>query len=159
MGPGLCEPGALGVEGITIDDVTESGVNECLDGLAAELRAGKYRPTPLRRVYMPKPGRPGATRLLGIPCVRDRVVMAATKIALEPIFEVDFLETSHGFRPRRPAIEAWEAVRREAKRWRQWVLDADVKTCFDEIDHDALMGEVERRVCYRAMLKLLRCWL
>ena len=151
--------GAPGVDGITIDDVMESGVGEFLDGLAAELKAGNYRPKPLRRVHIPKPGKPGATRPLGIPCVRDRVVMAAAKIVLEPLFEADFLDTSHGFRPRRSAIGALEAVRRDANRGKHWVLDADIKACFDEIDHDALMRQVERRVCDRAMLKLLRCWL
>jgi retron-type reverse transcriptase len=151
--------GAPGVDGVAIADVEESGVVEFLDQLAAELKAGRYRPRPLRRVHIPKPGKPGQTRPLGIPCVRDRVVMAAAKIVLEPIFEGDFLETSHGFRPRRSALGALETVRREANRGRQWVLDADIKACFDEIDHDALMGEVERRVCDRAMLKLLRCWL
>ena len=95
--------GAPGVDGTTIDAVEESGVGEFLDGLAAELKAGKYRPRPLRRVHIPKPGKPGTTRPLGIPCVRDRVVMAAAKIVLEPMFEADFLESSHGFRPRRSA--------------------------------------------------------
>ena len=151
--------GAPGVDGITIVDVMESGVGEFLDGLAAELKAQKYRPRPLRRVHIPKPGQPGVTRPLGIPCVRDRVVMAAAKIVLEPLFEADFLETSHGFRPRRSALGALETVRHGANRGRHWVLDADIKACFDEIDHDALMRQVERRVCDRAMLKLLRCWL
>jgi RNA-directed DNA polymerase len=91
--------GAPGVDGITIDEVARSGVDEFLDELAARLRTGKYRPRPLRRVYIPKPGRPGQFRPLGIPCVADRVVMAAAKIVLEPIFEADFLPTSYGFRP------------------------------------------------------------
>ena len=92
--------GAPGVDGITIDAIEESGVGEFLEGLANELRANEYRPRPLRRVHIPKPGKPGTTRPLGIPCVRDRVVMAAAKIVLEPVFEADFLESSHGFRPR-----------------------------------------------------------
>lgn len=151
--------GAPGVDGITIDDVIESGVGKFLDGLAAELKVNRYRPKPLRRVHIPKPGKPGATRPLGIPCIRDRTVMAAAKIVLEPVFEADFLETSHGFRPRRSALGALEAVRRDANRGMHWVLDADIKACFDEIDHEALLRQVERRVCDRAMLKLLRCWL
>lgn len=151
--------GAPGVDGTTIDAVEESGVGEFLDGLAAELKAAKYRPRPLRRVHIPKPGKPGTTRPLGIPCVRDRVVMAAAKIVLEPMFEADFLESSHGFRPRRSARGALETIRHGANRGTLWVLDADIKACFDEIDHDALMRQVERRVCDRAMLKLLRCWL
>ena len=91
--------GAPGVDGITIDDVMGSGVGEFLEELAAKLRAGTYRPRPLRRARIPKPGRPGQLRPLGIPCVADRVVMAAAKIVLEPIFEADFLPTSYGFRP------------------------------------------------------------
>ena len=78
--------GAPGVDGVSIDDVMDSGVSEFLEGLAAKLRSGTYRPRPLRRVYIPKPGRPGQLRPLGIPCVADRVVMAAAKIVLEPIF-------------------------------------------------------------------------
>jgi RNA-directed DNA polymerase len=87
-----------------------------LQDLAAALRAGTYRPAPLRRVHIPKPGQPGRTRPLSIPCVRDRVVMAAAKLVLEPIFEADFLPASYGFRPRRSAHQALEAVRVEANR-------------------------------------------
>jgi RNA-directed DNA polymerase len=151
--------GAPGVDGITIEAVEEAGVREFLEGLAAGLRAGRYRPRPLRRVHIPKPGRPGQTRPLGIPTVADRVVMAAARIVLEPVFEADFLASSFGFRPKRSAHMAIEAVRVEANRGGSWVLDADIKACFDEIDHDALMAEVGRRVVDRQMLKLLWCWL
>jgi RNA-directed DNA polymerase len=82
--------GAAGVDGITIGDVVDSGVGEFLDELAARLRAGTYRPRPLRRAYIPKPGRPGQLRPLGIPCIADRVVMAAARIVLEPIFGVSW---------------------------------------------------------------------
>src|SRR5579875_403460 len=118
-----------------------------------------YRPRPLRRVSIPKPGKPGQFRALGIPCVRDRVVMSAARIVLEPIFEADFCPVSFGFRPKRSAHQALEVVRKAANERRWWVLDADIKACFDNIDHGALMGQVERRVCDRAMLKLLRSWL
>ena len=152
--------GAAGVDAITIDDVVASGVGEFLDELAARLRAGTYRPRPLRRVHIPKPGGSGQLRPLGIPCIADRVVMAAAKIVLEPVYEADFLPTSHGFRPGRSAHHALEAVR-QAVTWRgrQWALDADIRSCFDESDHDALLWQIERRVCDRRMLKLLRGWL
>jgi len=151
--------GAPGVDGVSIDAIEGSGVQVFLEELAAEVRAGRYRPQPLRRVHIPKPGRLGQTRPLGIPTVRDRVVMGAAKIVLEPVFEADFLASSFGFRPRRSAHMAIEAIRAEANRRKDWVLDADIKACFDEIDHDTLMVDISRRVIDRQLLKLLRCWL
>jgi RNA-directed DNA polymerase len=151
--------GAPGVDGVTIQAVEASGVATFLQDLAAALRTGAYRPAPLRRVHIPKPGQPGTTRPLGIPTVRDRVAMTAAKLVLEPVFEADFLPSSYGFRPRRSAHQAIEAIRVEANRGRDWVLDADVRDCFGSIDHDALLAQVARRVCDRRMLKLLRAWL
>jgi len=144
---------------VTIADIVASGVGDFLDELAARLRAGSYRPRPLRRVYISKPGRPGQLRPLGIPCLADRVVMAAAKIVLEPIFEADFLATSYGFRPGLSAHHALETVRTTVNEGQVWALDADIRSCFDEIDHDALLAQIERRVCDRRMLKLLRGWL
>ncbi|HWF75125.1 MAG TPA: group II intron reverse transcriptase/maturase [Solirubrobacteraceae bacterium] len=151
--------GAPGVDGITIEDVMRSGVRDFLEELAVKLRAGTYRPRPLRRVCIPKPGKPGQMRPLGIPTVADRVVMAAAKAVMEPIFEADFLPTSYGFRPGRSAHHALETVRTTVNRGKVWALDADIRSCFDEIDHDALLAQIERRVCDRRMLKLLRGWL
>ncbi len=151
--------GAPGVDGVTIDAVEASGVAAFLEQLAAALRAGTYRPKPLRRVLIPKPGQPGRTRPLSIPCVRDRVAMTAAKLVLEPVFEADFLPASYGFRPRRSAHQACDAIRIEANRGADWVLDADVRDCFGSIRHDALLALVARRVSDRAMLRLLRAWL
>jgi group II intron reverse transcriptase/maturase len=151
--------GAPGVDGVSIDAVIAAGVGDFLEGLAARLRAGTYRPRPLRRVHIPKPGRPGQLRPLGIPTVADRVVMAAAKIVLEPIFEADFVPTSYGFRPGRSAHHALETVRTTVNQGGLWVLDADIRSCFDEIDSHALVAQIERRVCDRRMLKLIRGWL
>jgi group II intron reverse transcriptase/maturase len=151
--------GAPGVDGMSIDDVLGAGVDAFLKEIAQALRARTYRPKPLRRVMIPKPGRPGSFRPLGIPTVCDRVVMTAAKIVLEPIFEADFLPVSFGFRPRRSAHQALEAVRVEVNAGAQWVLDADLQDCFGQIRHDALMAQVARRVSDLNMLKLLRSWL
>ncbi|WP_461092105.1 reverse transcriptase domain-containing protein, partial [Streptomyces incanus] len=132
---------------------------EFLQDLSQQLRAGTYRPSSLRRVMIPKPGRPGEFRPLSIPTVADRVVMTAAKLVLEPIFEADFLPVSYGFRPKRSAIDACESVRVEANRGREWVLEADIRDCFGSIRHDALVDQVARRVVDRSMLKLIRGWL
>jgi RNA-directed DNA polymerase len=148
--------GAPGVDGVSIAQIQEQGVEGFLDALAAEVRAGTYRPMPVRRVTIPKPQ--GGHRNLGVPAVRDRVVQAAARLVLEPVFEADFLDCSYGFRPRRSAHMALEAVRVEVNRGRTWVVDADIASFFDSIRPDVLRSAVEERVSDRRMVKLLMGW-
>jgi group II intron reverse transcriptase/maturase len=154
--------GASGVDGVSIASIEEGGVEAVrafLDSLAAEVEAGAYRPLPLRRMNIPKPGQPGRTRPLSIPAVRDRVIMAAAKSILEPIFEADFLPCSFGFRPKHSTHQALEVVRTTANRGMVWVLDADISDCFGSLAFDAIVSQIERRVSDRKMLKLIRAWL
>src|ERR671920_704648 len=150
--------GAPGIDATTLADVEQYGVARLLDELATELREGSYRPSPARRVSIPKPGS-AERRPLSIPTVRDRVAQAATKIVLEPIFEADFAPCSFGFRPRRSPHDALQVVIDEAWRGRRWVVETDIADCFSTIPHDALMHAVEERVSDRAVLRLLRAML
>jgi RNA-directed DNA polymerase len=149
--------GAAGVDALTLTAVEDYGVERLLDGLSADLRAGKYHPSPVRRVEIPKPD--GTKRPLGIPTVRDRVAQQAAKIVLEPIFEADFLPVSFGFRPKRSATDALEVIRVAFPRGRQFVLEADIRDFFGQIDHERLLALVGERVSDRRVLKLLRQWL
>ena len=151
--------GVAGVDGDNLADIEARGVDGFLAELRADLLARRYRPQPVQRVYIPKPGRPAERRPLGIPTVRDRVVQQATKLVVEPIFESDFKDCSYGFRPRRSAHDALEKIRTTANRGEQWVADVDIKSFFDEIDHDVLLGLVSRRVSDRQILKLIKSWL
>jgi group II intron reverse transcriptase/maturase len=148
--------GAAGVDGQTITAIEHAGVEGLLAALATELREGTYRPHPVRRVRIPKAD--GRERVLGVAAVRDRVVQAAVKLVLEPVFEADFRPSSYGFRPKRSAHQALEVVRQAVNRGHTWVVDADIQAFFDEIDTDVLMRLVERRICDRRLLKLLRQW-
>jgi RNA-directed DNA polymerase len=150
--------GAAGVDRTTIAQIEAEGVDVFLDGLRQELVEGRYRPRPVRRVHIPKPGR-SETRPLGIPAVRDRVVQAATKLVLEPIFEADFRDCSFGFRPKRSQHDALDAIKRAVMRGRRWVIDADIRGFFDALDREILMALVAERVSDRRVLKLLRAWL
>jgi len=150
--------GAPGIDQTTLADVEQYGVTRLLDELAAELREGRYRPLPTRRVFIPKPGMT-EQRPLSIPAVRDRIVQMAVKIVLEPIFEADFMPCSFGFRPRRAAHDGLQGLVDEAWRGRRWVVETDIANCFSAIPHDKLMQAVEERVCDQAVLKLLRTML
>ncbi len=149
--------GAAGVDSQSIRDVEQSGVESFLEELGAELRTGEYRPSLVRRRYIPKAD--GRKRPLGIPTVRDRVAQMAAKLVLEPIFEAGFLPVSYGFRPKRSATMALEVLRKLGAKGGHHVLDADIRDYFGSIDHDKLMKLVARRVSDRRVLKLLRRWL
>src|SRR5215211_1753974 len=150
--------GAAGIDRQTIADVERYGVDRLLDELAADLKEGRWRPLPARRVFIEKPGRE-ELRPLSIPTVRDRVVQAATKLALEPVFEADFLPCSFGFRPRRSAHDALQVLLDESWGGRRWALESDIADCFEAIPHDRLMQAIEERVSDRHLLKLLRAML
>jgi group II intron reverse transcriptase/maturase len=150
--------GAPGIDKTTLDQVEEYGIDRLLDELAAELRDRSYRPLPARRVFIPKPGS-AERRPLSIPAVRDRIVQAAVKIVLEPVFEADMLPCSFGFRPRRSAHDALQVLVDESWRGRRWVVETDIASCFEEIPHDRLMQTIEERICDRKLLRLLRAML
>lgn len=149
-----------GVDGLTAADVeADIGVSRFLDDLRATLKDGSFRPLPVRQRSIPKPGGSGKVRSLGIPTVADRVVQAALKLVLEPIFEADFVPVSYGFRPRRRAQDAIAEIHVFGTHGYRWVLDADIEACFDRIDHSALMDRVRLRVKDKRVLALVKAFL
>jgi RNA-directed DNA polymerase len=137
--------------------VTESFfVPGFLDGLRASLKDGSFRPLPVRERTIPKPGGSGKVRRLGIPTVADRVVQAALKLVLEPIFEADSLPVSYGFRPMRRAHDAIAEIQYFGTKGYRWVLDADIEACFDSISHSALLERVRARVKDKRVLALVK---
>ncbi len=149
--------GAAGVDGESIKAVEERGVQAFLEGIRADLVAGRYRPHPVRRRYIPKGD--GKQRPLGIPTVRDRVVQTAAKLVLEPIFEANFRTCSYGFLPGRSSTQALEVIRKAGNQGLNFVLDADIKKYFDSIDQKKLLVMVAKRISDRRVLKMIRQWL
>jgi RNA-directed DNA polymerase len=150
---------AAGIDGVKAEDILaeQNGVEKFLAALHEELKSKSYRPSPVKRVHIPKAD--GSRRPLGIPVLKDRVVQMAVVLILEPIFEADFLDCSHGFRRKRKAHDALEEIRANLKEGRTSVYDADLKGYFDTIPHDKLMACVRMRVVDRGVLDLIRGWL
>lgn len=149
---------SAGIDRITVRKVVRQGVEPFLVAVRKDLRDGLFQPSPVRRVLIPKPGKPGSFRPLGIPTVKDRVIQAAMKHILEPIFEPGFYPVSYGFRPGKSVHGALAYLKlrlrqRVADRWKgterlpfPWAIEGDIKGCFDHIDHHALMERVRHRI-------------
>ena len=149
--------GAPGVDGVTFAEIEASGLEEWLGGLRKDVVAKTYRPEPVRRVMIPKPG--GGERPLGIPTIRDRVVQSAAKLVLEPIFEADLDPAAYGYRPGRSGADAIKEVHALLCRGYTDVVDADLSKYFDMIPHQDLMRSVARRIVDRHVLRLIKQWL
>ena len=147
-----------GVDGATAASIAAgTGVEVLLGEVRSQLKDRSFQPLPVRERMIPKPG--GKLRRLGIATVRDRVVQASLKLVLEPIFEADFLPCSYGFRPKRRAHDAVAEVRYLTSHSYEWVVEGDIKACFDEISHPALMDRVRKRVGDKRVLALVKAFL
>jgi len=163
---------SAGVDGLTVKRIQQRvGISRFLDELRENLLSGNYSPSPVRRVLIPKRGKPGQYRPLGVPTVADRVVQAALLHLLEPIFEAEFYPVSYGFRPKRACRDAVEHIRnairppkkagqpRRLESPYQWVIEGDIKGCFDNIDHHSVMARLRSRVADAKVCRLVRAFL
>ena len=151
--------GASGIDKVSIEEIEGYGAELFIKELQGDLMSGQYRASHVRRVHIPKVGQPDRTRPLGIPTVKDRVVQMAVKIVIEPLFEAEFLPCSFGFRPKRTQRMALSAIVSNMKSGFTHVVDVDLKSYFDTIDHELLIELIEKRVGDINILRLIRAWL
>jgi len=149
--------GAAGIDHVSIERFGEDAARR-LTELAQDITSGRYRPAPVRRTMIPKPGT-HQTRPLGIPTVKDRIVQGALRVVLEPIFERKFADTSYGFRPRRSCRDALRRVDELLQQGHVWVVDADIESYFDRIDHGLLMGDLREDVADGRVLEMIEAFL
>jgi RNA-directed DNA polymerase len=149
--------GAAGVDGQTFEDIEAYGAERWLDELTQELKARAYRPLPVRRVWIPKPD--GKQRPLGVPAIRDRTVMMAAILVLDPIFEADLQPEQYAYRKDRSALDAVRHVHKLINTGHVEIVDADLTAYFDTLPHSELLESVARRVVDGAMLHLIKMWL
>ena len=151
---------SAGVDGKTAYHIEQVlGVQRFLEELREELRSGSFRPLPVKERLIPKRGGTNKFRRLGVPALRDRVVQAALKLVLEPIFEADFQPCSYGFRPGRRAQDAIAEIHYLTSRSYEWVVEADIKACFDELSHSAILDRVRQRIADKRVLALINAFL
>lgn len=148
--------GAAGVDGLDIEQTAEHLLTAWA-GIRQQLLSGAYRPSPVRRVVIPKPD--GGERELGIPTVTDRLIQQALLQVLQPLLDPTFSEYSYGFRPGRSAQDAVLAAQRYVSAGRQIVVDVDLEKFFDRVDHDILIDRLSKRIAYRAVIRLIRAYL
>ena len=151
--------GAAGIDKVTIEEVEKQGVTTFLNEIKVELETETYRVKNVRRVHIPKPGQPGKTRPLGIPTLKDRVIQMAVKMVIEPLFEAEFRPSSYGFRPKKTPRMALSEIAKRTQAGYEYVVDVDLRSYFDTIDHDLLMKLVERKVGDKRVLRTIRAWL
>jgi RNA-directed DNA polymerase len=149
--------GAAGVDGQSFEVIESQGLEKWLEGIRKDLRDKTYKPQPVRRVLIPKPG--GGERPLGIPTIRDRTVQTAAKLVLEPILEADLEPQAYGYRPKRSAHDAIQKVHKLICEGYTEVVDADLSKYFDTIPHTELLKSVARRIVDRDVLHLIKMWL